>query len=76
MTPQDAQFYRRLYKLVVSPDFELLASYAKIKQDQDIKAIRTKKEAYEYGHHNGRADAWDEVIKLKDHLIKVMQNII
>lgn len=75
MTSAEAAFYKQLYKLVSSIDFALLANYGKMKQDQEIKLIRSKCEPYEHGYYNGKADVWEHIINLKDHVTKVMQNI-
>lgn len=75
MEPSEAAFYKALYRVVSSQDFDLVVKYGKIKQDQAVKQVRSKKEIYEYGFNNGYADAWEEIITLRSSLIKIMQNI-
>lgn len=76
LSPQEAVYYRDLYRLVTDPIInDLLVKYAKIQYDIAIRSSRSKKELYDYGYGNGQADAWQDIINLKDKLTKIINNV-
>lgn len=77
LTPQEALFYRDLYKVISDPVInELLVKYATLEYNKAIRSSRSKKELYDYGYSNGTADAWQDIMSLKQKLTKVMQNAV
>lgn len=77
MTPDDIKFYRDLYRVMADPAINaLIVKYAEKQYNKGLQSVRVKHDSlYDYGHANGVADAWEHVIKLKDTLTKIMQNV-
>lgn len=76
MLKEEQAYYTSLYKVINDPVInELLVKYAKMKYDNAIKNMRSKKELYDYAYNNGIADAFQDLINLKTTVMGILRNV-
>jgi len=74
LNSEETLFYRNLYSIFNDPHIStLLEKYAKLEYNKALSKVRSKNDAYDSGYFNGKADAWEHLLTLKQTITDIIK---